>query len=110
MLAPGFTPFPSYLGVTQVSQGSALVHTNYCIVYLEFETTLGSFGEGLVTLTPGWSKSQKLRFRPNATGGCFARLDIYFKGYCQGGHTLPAPPRCVLLSREKWSRSDGNPI
>ena len=53
LLARGFTPFPSRLGTFQVSEGLALVHTNYWIVYLEFETTLGWFGEGLVTLTPG---------------------------------------------------------
>ena len=53
LLARGFTPFPSRLGATQVSQGLALVYINYSTVYLGFETTLGWFGEGLVTLTPG---------------------------------------------------------
>ena len=53
LLARGFTPFPSRLGATQVSQGLALVYINYSIVYLGSETTPGSFGEGLVTLTPG---------------------------------------------------------
>ena len=51
---PGSSPFPSFLGATQVSQGLALVHTNCYIVYLDFETTLGRFGEGFVSLTPGW--------------------------------------------------------
>ena len=36
-----FTPFPSCLGTIQVSEGSALMHTNYCITYLGFEITLG---------------------------------------------------------------------
>ena len=49
----GCSPFPSCLGTTQVRQGLALVYTNHCIICLEFETTPGSFGEGLVTLTPG---------------------------------------------------------
>ena len=47
-------PFPSQLGATQVGWGLALVCTNYSIVYLGFMTTLGLFGERLVTLTPGW--------------------------------------------------------
>ena len=54
MLARRFTPFPSHLGLTQVSQGLALLCINYFIVYLEFKTTLRWFGEGFVTLTPGW--------------------------------------------------------
>ena len=37
-----------------MSRALALVYANYSIVYLGFETTLGLFGEGLVTLTPGW--------------------------------------------------------
>ena len=53
LLAHGFTPFPSCLGFTQVSKGLALVYINYSVVYLGFETALGWFGEGLVTLTPG---------------------------------------------------------
>ena len=40
----GFTPFPSCLGATQVSQGLALSYANYYIVYLGFETTLGWWG------------------------------------------------------------------
>ena len=52
LLMCGFTPFPSCLGATQVSRALAFLYTNYSIVYLEFETTLGWFGEGLVTLTP----------------------------------------------------------
>ena len=36
-----------------MSRALALVYANYSIVYLGFETTLGLFGEGLVTLTPG---------------------------------------------------------
>jgi hypothetical protein len=54
MLVHGLTLFPSQLGTTQVSWGLALICTNHCIIYLEFETTLRWFGEGLVTLTPGW--------------------------------------------------------
>ena len=54
MLMHGLTPFPSQLGTTQVSWGLALVYINYFIVYLGFVTTLGSFGDSLVTLTPGW--------------------------------------------------------
>ena len=53
LLARGFTPFPSCLGATQVSRALALLHTNYSIMYSRFETTLGWFGESLVTLTPG---------------------------------------------------------
>ena len=53
MLAHRLTPFPSQLGTIQVSWGLDLVSINYAIVYLGFVTTLGSFGECLVTLTPG---------------------------------------------------------
>ena len=54
MLARGLTPFPSYLGLTQASQGLALLCINYFTVYLGLETALRWFGEGLVILTPGW--------------------------------------------------------
>ena len=53
MLAHRLTPFPSQLGTIQVSWGLDRVSINYAIVYLGFVTTLGSFGEGFVTLTPG---------------------------------------------------------
>ena len=36
-----------------MSGGLALSSTYYSNIYLEFKTTLWSFGEGLVTLTPG---------------------------------------------------------
>ena len=50
---PGCSPFPSWLGATQVSGGLALSSTYYSNIYLEFKTTLRSFGEGLATLTLG---------------------------------------------------------
>ena len=53
LLMRGFTSFPSRLGIIQVSEGLALTYINHYIVYLGFETTLGWFGEGLVTLTHG---------------------------------------------------------
>ena len=51
--AHGLAPFPSQLGTTQVSWGLALVCINHSVVYLGFVTTLGLFGERLVTLAPG---------------------------------------------------------
>ena len=53
MLAHRLTPFLSQLGTTQVREGLSLVCINFSIVCLGFVTTLGSFGEGFVTLTPG---------------------------------------------------------
>ena len=53
LLVCGLTPSPLQLGTTQVNWGLALVYINYYIVYLGFVTTLGLFGERLVTLAPG---------------------------------------------------------
>ena len=53
VLVLGLIHFPFLLGTVQVSEGRALICINYSIVYLGFVTTLGSFGEGLVTLTLG---------------------------------------------------------
>ena len=54
LLVCGLTPSPSQFGTTRVNWGLALVNINYSMVYLGFVTTLGSFGECLVTLTPRW--------------------------------------------------------
>ena len=55
---PGSSPSPR-LGITQVRGGPVLIHTNYSIAYLVFETTPGSLSECYVTLTPGrwWSEN-----------------------------------------------------
>ena len=77
LLAPRFTPFPSYLGLTQVSWGLALSYTNHSIVYLGFETTLGRFGEGLVTLTPGVVGWQNPLLLVLQVSSCLGYLYIY---------------------------------
>ena len=54
LLAPGLArPFRSWQWATQMSRALAPLYTNYFDISLGFETTLGSFGEGFVTLTRG---------------------------------------------------------
>ena len=44
--------FPSRLGTLQVSRALALIHTNYPMIYLGYETKFGSPGTGPDTLAP----------------------------------------------------------
>ena len=44
--------FPSRFGTLQVSRALALIHTNYSMIHLGYETKFGSPGTSLDTLAP----------------------------------------------------------
>jgi hypothetical protein len=96
-LHPGCSSFPLYLGTTQVSRGLALVHINYSIIYLGFETIFESLGTSPGTLTSWvgvWGEIPSYMFLQVST--CLSLFYINTTDIFEGDCAYFEPVLCVF--------------